>query len=105
MLGKNEDLYPVEEIKTITISATGDCTLGTDESFGYSESFMEEFEKQNRNYGYFFENIREIFANDDLTIVNLETTLTNATKKQRKSSGLNDKRILCFIIALYMHYI
>ena len=85
MLGKNEDLYPVEEIKTITISATGDCTLGTDESFGYSESFMEEFEKQNRNYGYFFENIREIFANDDdLTIVNLETTLTNATKKAEK---------------------
>ena len=54
MLGKNEDLYPVEEIKTITISVAGDCILGTDESFGYSESFMEEFEKQNRNYGYFF---------------------------------------------------
>lgn len=84
MLGKNEDLSPVEEIKTITISAAGDCTLGTDESFGYSGSFMEEFEKQNRNYGYFFENVREIFANDDLTIVNLETTLTNATKKAEK---------------------
>lgn len=84
MPGKNEDLSPVEEIKTITISAAGDCTLGTDESFGYSGSFMEEFEKQNRNYGYFFENVREIFANDDLTIVNLETTLTNATKKAEK---------------------
>ena len=84
MPSKNEDLSPVEEIKTITISAAGDCTLGTDESFGYSGSFMEEFEKQNRNYGYFFENAREIFANDDLTIVNLETTLTNATKKAEK---------------------
>jgi poly-gamma-glutamate synthesis protein (capsule biosynthesis protein) len=81
---KNEDLTPIEDIKTIIITAAGDCTLGTDESFAYTGSFMDEFEKQNKDYGYFFKNVKDIFSNDDLTIVNLETTLTTATKKADK---------------------
>lgn len=84
MPNKNEDLTPIKGIKTITITATGDCTLGTDESFAYTGSFMDEFEKQNKDYGYFFKNVKDIFSNDDLTIVNLETTLTTATKKADK---------------------
>lgn len=81
---KNEDLTLIEDIKSITITAAGDCTLGTDESFAYAGSFMDEFEKQNKDYGYFFKNVKDIFMNDDLTIVNLETTLTTATKKADK---------------------
>lgn len=81
---KNEDLTLIEDIKSITITAAGDCTLGTDESFAYAGSFMDEFEKQNKDYGYFFKNVKDIFRNDDLTIVNLETTLTTATKKADK---------------------
>ncbi len=71
-----------DKITFITISAAGDCTLGSDNSFGYSGSFVEEADKN--GYEYFFRNVKDIFSKDDLTIVNLETTLTNATKKAEK---------------------
>lgn len=71
-----------DELVTITINAAGDCTLGTDTSFGYSGSFPDEVKKN--GYGYIFKNVKSIFTNDDLTIVNLETTLTNATAKAEK---------------------
>jgi hypothetical protein len=71
-----------EEIVTITINAAGDCTLGTDTSFGYSGSFPDEVKKN--GYEYIFKNVKSIFGSDDLTIVNLETTLTNATAMASK---------------------
>lgn len=70
--------------RTITISFAGDCTLGYDETFSYYNSFPFTLEKENNNYEYFFNKVKTIFENDDLTIVNLETTLTNATKKADK---------------------
>ncbi len=75
-----EDVYD-----TIIISAAGDVTLGRDEDYGYQGSFDHEFEVQNKDYGYFFRNVKDIFEQDDITIVNLETTLTNATKKADKT--------------------
>lgn len=33
--------------------------------------------------GYFFENVKSVFEEDDLTIVNLEGTLTTATRARR----------------------
>ncbi|WP_242950622.1 CapA family protein [Clostridium grantii] len=73
-----------EPIKiAITISAAGDCTLGSDIDYISGGSFMNEFKKQN-NYAYFFENVKYIFEKDDLTIVNLETTLTEATARADK---------------------
>jgi len=69
---------------TITISAAGDVTLGRDLSFGYEKTFDQELELQGNDYGYFFRNVKDIFAADDLTIVNLETTLTTATKMAEK---------------------
>lgn len=70
--------------KTITISFAGDCTLGYDETFSYHNSFPFTLEKENDDYGYFFNKVKRIFENDDLTIVNLETTLTKETKKADK---------------------
>ncbi len=70
----------------ITLSAAGDCTLGTDkilEQYNYP-TFLDEYEAQNKNEDYFFKNVVPIFTEDDLTIVNLETTLTHATKKAAK---------------------
>lgn len=69
---------------TITISAAGDVTLGRDENYGWERSFDHELKLQNGDFGYFFRNVKDIFEADDLTIVNLETTLTNATKKADK---------------------
>ncbi len=64
----------------ISISFAGDCTLGTDTSFSYDNSFTDRFVKEDSDYSYFFRNVKPIFEADDLTLVNLETTLTNAKK-------------------------
>jgi len=69
----------------ITISSVGDCTLGYDDNFGYSGSFPYIFDKNNKDYSYFFKNTSEIFRNDDLTTANLETTFTDATVKAHKT--------------------
>lgn len=70
-----------EEI-SITISAAGDVTLGGDENSGYQGSFNQEAQKNGLDY--FVKNIKELFKQDDLTMVNLETTLTTATVKAEK---------------------
>lgn len=67
---------------TIKISAAGDFTIGTDESFGYNGSFVHEADKN--GLSHFVGGLKDIFKNDDLTTVNLETTLTNASQKAVK---------------------
>ncbi|PFH91370.1 CapA family protein [Bacillus sp. AFS088145] len=71
---------PIEE--TIKISAAGDFTLGTDESFNYSDSFVDEAKRNGLHF--FVDRLNNIFNEDDFTTVNLETTLTNATDKAVK---------------------
>ena len=68
----------------VTISFAGDCTLGYDDTFSYMHSFPQVLEIQNNHYGYFFEKVQTLFERDDLTLVNLETTFTNATRKANK---------------------
>jgi poly-gamma-glutamate synthesis protein (capsule biosynthesis protein) len=73
---------PVET--NITLSFAGDCTLGADNNFGYPLSFTDVFDKNEKDFSYFFKGVKSIFENDDLSIVNLETTFTNATTKRVK---------------------
>lgn len=73
---------PEEVETTITISAAGDFTLGTDENYNFADSFVNEATAN--GLPYFAEGIKHIFQNDDLSTVNLETTLTNATQKAEK---------------------
>ncbi len=74
---------PAEPEKSeITISAAGDFTLGTDESFTYAGSFPDEAEK--KGLAHFTGGLDNIFKEDDLSTVNLETTLTEATEKAVK---------------------
>lgn len=75
---------PVEEETRIVISFAGDCTLGTDPSFRASTSFPARLRQQNGDYSYFFKGVRSVFSADDLTLVNLETTLTTATRMAAK---------------------
>ena len=67
---------------TLTISFAGDCTLGTDEYFDQSTSFNAYYDE----YGpdYFFSEVKDIFAADDLTVVNCEGVLTDATTRDDK---------------------
>ena len=64
---------------SVRVTLVGDCTLGTDENFDYSTSVNAFFE----NYGadYFLQNVRSIFEQDDLTIVNFEGTLTTSEER------------------------
>lgn len=73
---------PVQET-TIKISAAGDFTLGSDESFNYSSSFNKA--ASDNGLAFFVKGLDNIFTNDDFTTVNLETTLTNATQKAVKT--------------------
>ena len=61
---------------SLTISAAGDCTLGTDEYFYYSTSLPAKYEAV-QDPGYFFREVEPIFSRDDLTIVNMEGILTS----------------------------
>ncbi len=72
------------EIKKVTISCAGDVTLGTDESFG-GYTMPEVLADKNNDYSYLFSNVKEIFEDDDLTIVNFEGTLTDRGVRQDKT--------------------
>lgn len=63
----------------ITVSLMGDCTLGTDENFYYDTSFNAYYYAQGADY--FFANIKSILEADDLSIVNMEGTLTESTER------------------------
>lgn len=80
---KTQAAQKVEEKKdetvSLLISAAGDCTLGTDEYFNYSTSLNAKFEEEGA--AFFFENVKPVFSQDDLTIVNMEGTLTEETSR------------------------
>lgn len=79
---QQEELKEPEKV-SITISSTGDCTLGTDENFNYATSLNAYYEAQGADY--FLQNVRDIFEKDDLTIVNMEGTFTNETSRADKT--------------------
>lgn len=69
--------------RSITITACGDCTLATDINADPDGSFVEYAESE--DYSYFFEKVRSIFEEDDLTIVNFEGTLSKQGTRQDKT--------------------
>ncbi len=69
---------------TLTLSFAGDCTLGTDEAFNYSTSFNAKYDEVD-DPAWFFANVVDLFKADDLTIVNMEGTLTEATSRSDKT--------------------
>lgn len=75
---------PLPAITTITVSAAGDCTFGSDQSSPASVNFYSVYNKK-KNNAYFFKNVKNYFEEDDLTLVNLEGTLTNSTTRVDKT--------------------
>ena len=69
---------PAQNIATITIAAAGDTTLGGDSRWAGYGAFMREYNANGLEH--FFYNVRDIFAESDLSIVNLEGVLTNITE-------------------------
>ena len=78
-----QSVQPVEEVK-ITVSMVGDCTIGTDEQFDKSSNF-DAFYIVKKDPRYFFQGVRDVFAADDLTVINMEGTLTESDTRQDKT--------------------
>lgn len=60
----------------VVLSFVGDCTLGDIQD---SSLFANTFDRQGAEY--FLAGVRQIFEDDDLTVVNLEGPLTNSTAR------------------------
>ncbi|MBS6194733.1 MAG: CapA family protein [Clostridiales bacterium] len=84
-----ESLQPVEAVK-LTISAVGDCTIGTDINFDTSSNF-DAFYIVKKDPAYFFQNVKDILGADDLTIINMEGTLTESDTRQDKTYAFKGK--------------
>lgn len=67
---------PLGEPEYFTITAIGDCTLNTPPTFDNSSS-VSYASHLNGDYSYPFSNTVQYFADDDLTIANLECTLSD----------------------------
>lgn len=73
---------PEPEVKEITMTFVGDCTFGRNQKHTYDRSFDQMYDKKGPDY--FFEEVRDIFENDDITVINLEGSLTTSTDIQDK---------------------
>lgn len=67
---------PLGEPEFFTISAIGDCTLNTPPTFSDSSS-VSYASHLNGDYSYPFSNTVQYFTGDDLTLANLECTLSD----------------------------
>ena len=68
---------PREGETILTISFTGDVTLGSQEvNMGKENSFHGYVQRE--GYGWFFKNMKALFTTDDLTLVNLEGVLSDS---------------------------
>ncbi len=72
----------------ITITACGDVTIGRNVKSSGKSIFQKELEKQNNDINFIFRNVRGIFENDSLTIVNFEGVLAeNYSIPSRKQNN------------------
>ena len=86
--------------KNILLTFTGDVTLGCkDDERNYLECFDNVAE--NEGYEYFFANFKEMFAQDDLTVINLEGVLTdNRANKASKKHPFRGKTDFAKILSV-----
>jgi len=63
--------------QTVTLTFTGDVTLGGEERTRAEEtSFDSVYDREGE--GYFFKNMADFFAEDDLTVINLEGVISDS---------------------------
>ena len=72
--------------KVITLSFAGDCTLGGEELTRNNPDSFDRAAKE-KGYSYFFANFREMFSNDDCTVVNCEGVLSDSPDGENKSKS------------------
>lgn len=69
------------EILEINMTFVGDCTFGKNQNQSYANSFDEKYDLEGADY--FLQNVRPIFQQDDVTVINLEGSLTTSTDRQQ----------------------
>ncbi|MBQ8555211.1 MAG: CapA family protein [Clostridia bacterium] len=78
MLVATDSIYEKDGSILITITGTGDFTVGGDTRKS-SNIWYTELKKHDGDPNFALKNIRDVLLEDDLTIVNFEGTLTNST--------------------------
>ena len=86
---ETQEVVPQPVITTVTITAAGDCSLGALQYHEYAGSFHSYYDSYGENY--FFERFKDIFGQDDLTIVNLECVFTDAEDRVEKEFSIKGK--------------
>lgn len=71
---------------TIVVSWVGDNILGTDKDFG-GFTLPVAWAQAGNDPGFFFQNVREHFEADDLTVANFEVALTDSRTERYKGEG------------------
>ncbi len=69
--------------KTFTITLAGDTTLGSTDDLRKRDDSFERVAEE-KGYGWFFSGLSDLFGSDDMTLINFEGTLTEATEKKEK---------------------
>ncbi|MDD6041631.1 MAG: CapA family protein [Clostridia bacterium] len=68
----------------LTMSFTGDFTIGENVQYDGKSIFDRELDKQKGDIHFPFRNVRELLLADDLTMINFEGTLTTADRNPEK---------------------
>lgn len=77
------------ETKEFTLSAAGDCTFASDIKQPASVNFFTMYHQ--KTPAYFLKKVQSVFANDDLTLVNFEGTLSDGGKRVNKKWAFRGK--------------
>lgn len=73
----NNEIFEPDGSTVITVTCTGDFTIGGDNRKKKKSSFWKELEANHDDINFTMANMRQILKEDDLTIVNFEGTFTD----------------------------
>lgn len=79
---QTEPPVPPPVVTQITMTFVGDCTFGRNQKANYYNSFDDYYDQKGPDY--FLSRVRHIFQEDDITVINLEGSLTTSTDIQDK---------------------
>ena len=79
-------VYESDGSTLITVTCTGDFTIGGD-NYHHKDIFTKELKKHDGDINFTMKNVRDIFLQDDLTLVNFEGTLTDTKYVPEKKKG------------------
>ncbi len=82
-----EPILQADGSVVITLTAVGDVTIGRNVQHSGASIFEKELKKQNGDINFIFRNVKDIFAEDDLTIANFEGVLADDTVTVRKKGN------------------